>query len=102
MPTILMRRTERLGISEHELARRTGLSRGAVRRALAGESVRGATLGAIEAFLDRMEHETGTDLPSLQEMVSVITLPDGTIVKFHGSAEGVVEAATSFLAKHRM
>lgn len=91
---------DRLGVSSRELAKEVGLDRQTVARAREGHA-RPATFGLIEAWLDDLEHEAGMDLPSLQEMVSIVTLPDGTIVKFQGSPDGVAEAAEAFLLRHR-
>lgn len=60
MPTLL-ERASRLGISSRELAKSTGVSRGAVDRAFKGEPIRAATYGVLDAFLSEIEDESGDD-----------------------------------------
>lgn len=96
----LQRRVDRLGISEVGLAKQAGISRGAVRRALAGDAVRTTTIGVLEATMDRLEVEIYGERTDLDPpMVSTIVLPDGGTVTFTGSPEGVAEAAARFIAQ---
>lgn len=60
----IQRRLEALGITDREFQARTGVDRKALRRAADGEHVRGTTYTAVEAWLDKLEHEVGMDLPS--------------------------------------
>lgn len=59
----IKRRRLALGIKSYdEFAKATGVSRGAITRAENGEpSASEATFGRLEAWLDKFEHETGSD-----------------------------------------
>lgn len=95
-------RAERLGISVRELSDKAGVSRGATSRAVAGEVVRGATLGQLEATLDQIEAEIHGERMNDEERVTTVELPDGTRVTFKGgSASEAVEFAELLLAKLR-
>lgn len=86
----LKRRKDRLGLSEQRLAELAGVSRGSVRRAISTGDVYGHTLARITAALDAFEYEVGADVPD--PVVSTVTFPDGTVVTFSGSPDGVAEA----------
>lgn len=79
------------------LAREAKLSRGVVDRAMHGRAVLPASLGAMEAALDRVEEEAGP--PPEPEQAATVELPDGTRVTFTGSPAGVAEAAEMFLRR---
>ena len=98
----LQRRAERLGASARDLAKLTGLSRGAVDRAFSGVPVRGATLGLIEATLDRLENGTHAVLSDgVPTVVSNVTLLSGTTISFTGTPTAVAESAAHFLETHQ-
>ena len=90
-------RKEALGMPDAMLAREANLSRGVVDRAMHGRSVLPASLGAMEAALDRVEEEAGP--PPEPEQTATVELLDGTRVTFTGSAAGVAEAAETFLRR---
>ena len=95
----LARRMDRLGITAVDLARAAGIHRGAVARARAGQA-RSATFGTLEAVLDRLEHETHMDAPSVDDVVSTVEFPDGTRATFAGPPDGVAKAVEAFLRAH--
>lgn len=71
----IQRRLDAIGITDREFQSKTGIDRKALRRAADGESVRGTTYTAIEAELDKLEHELGIDLPPATPRVS----PEGLV-----------------------
>lgn len=90
-------RRERLGVTKTALAKRAGVDVSRVRKVEAGVGLRDSTMRAIERALDAFEdEERHMDSPSVEQMVSVIELADGTRVTFTGSPENVVEAAHRF------
>lgn len=107
-------RLDALAISDREFEKRSGINRKAVRRAAAGEKVRGSTYTAVEAWLTRLERENGAGLPELpegaayvgdpaEEMVEVeIVGASGHRVVFKGpirSIDALREAASKLLAE---
>lgn len=74
---VIGRRAERLGISVRELAQQAGVSRGAASRAVAGEEVRPATLGQLEAALDRLEAEIDGERMDRRDRIGRVNRPAG-------------------------
>lgn len=95
----LRQRREALGLSVRQLASLAQVDRGRLAALESGDpAVRASTIGAVRSTLERLEHEMGEDTPDL--VTNTIELPDGTKVTFVGSADGVAEAASKFLASH--
>lgn len=87
-----------LGASVRQLAVAAGIDRGTLTDVEADlPTVRAATRGRVEATLSRMEEEAGMDTADM--VTSTIRLPDGTTVMFAGTADGVAEAASKYLAE---
>jgi transcriptional regulator with XRE-family HTH domain len=95
-------RRERLGMSVRALATESGVDRSRIAAAESGHSVRPATLGAIEAALDRLEDEMSGPYDSKDRSTSTVTLPSGERVTFEGpSSDVVIDLVEKFLARQR-
>ena len=95
----LRQRMDRLGLPDRAFARRAGVNRSTIAKALKGHS-RSATYGKLERVLDDLERDAngGDPLPPPSEKVADVELPDGTKVRFKGmTPEEAARAARVFL-----
>lgn len=93
-------RRERLGMSQRDLEKESGVNRATIAAVETGDrNVRAASVQVISATLDRIEQEISGPYDAPEQVTNVIELPDGTRVTFVGSPENVVEAATRFLSR---
>ncbi len=63
----LRARMDRLGISDVELSRESGVDRGTISAIKRGQGFRRSTLARIENKLEELEHEAGLDAPPPDE-----------------------------------
>lgn len=65
----LRARMDRLGYTDVQLARESGVDRGTIAAIKRGQGFRRSSLAKIEKTLDALEHEAGFDAPPAEEHV---------------------------------
>ena len=88
-------RTERLGISDSQLARESGVNRDTIAAIKGGQGFRRSSLTKIEAALERLEQEAGMEPPPAQAdliefEIQVPGEPSATVVVRGAGAEEAV------------
>jgi transcriptional regulator with XRE-family HTH domain len=80
----LRMRMDRLGISDSELARISGVNRDTIAAIKRGQGFRRSSLTKLETTLAKLEHEAGIGAPPSPEDVVEVTIdfPDGSRATF--------------------
>lgn len=92
------RRREALGLSVRQMEAEAGIGRATISRIENDDpKVEGFTRERLMRALDKLEKRFGTDDP--ERVLSRVQLPDGTVIVFEGTPDGVAEAVADYLRR---